>query len=46
MVISLIIKNKWIESGRKFLEIVIIELEYYVDVFVKVNNCIKLIVYK
>lgn len=46
MVISLNIKNKWIESGRKFLEIVIIELEYYVDVFVKVNNCIKLIVYK
>lgn len=46
MVISLNIKNKWIESGRKFLEIVIIELKYYVDVFVKVNNCIKLIVYK
>lgn len=46
MVISLNIKIKWIESGRKFLEIVIIELEYYVDVFVKVNNCIKLIVYK
>lgn len=39
-------KKKWTESGRKFPEIATTESEYYADAPVKVNNCIKLTVYK